>query len=345
MIKEITSDDELRESLKVIKNSFITETEKFGITEQNCPAHPAYMTFDQLKELKEKGNLMFAMFESQRQVGFVSIRPKEDREYSLEKLSVLPAHRHKGLGRKLIQFVFDYVREREGNKISLALVNEHSKLKNWYQLFGFRETEVKQYEHLPFKVCFMETDTTLMNNEIPLETKRLVLRKYREDDFDAVHEYGSDPEVTRFVPFGPNTPEETRGFLDRAISSYSNPDFIKLDLAVTLKETGQLIGGGSIRKDKEETASIGYVLNRRFWGKGYATETAQALLEFGFSHLNLHRIFATCDEENPASVHVMEKIGMRREGHFLEDVREKGQWRNSYLYAILAKEWKPTCDV
>lgn len=340
MIKQITSDSELHESLNIIRTSFLTETGKFGITEQNCPVHPAYMAFEQLKELKAKGNLMFGLFESQRQVGFVSIRPKDDRSFSLEKLSVLPEYRHKGLGRKLVQFVFDYARKQEGNIVSLALVNEHAILKNWYQQFGFKETEIKRYDHLPFTVCFMEADMNMTNELTSLETKRLVLRKYREDDFQAVHEYGSDPEVTRFVPFGPNTLEDTQGFMDRTLSSYSDPDSKELKWAITLNDTGQLIGGGGIRIGKEENASIGYVLNRRFWGKGYATETANALLTFGFTRLNLHRMVATCDPENWASAHVMEKIGMRREGHFMEDVQIRGEWRNSYLYAILEKEWK-----
>jgi len=111
-------------------------------------------------------------------------------------------------------------------------------------------------------------------------------------------------------------------------------------LAITLKETGQLIGGCSLHKNKDEGASIGYTLNRQFWGKGYTTELARALLTFGFTQLNLHRIFALCDEENRTSAHVLEKIGMRREGHLIQDIRLKGQWRNSYLYAILEPEWR-----
>jgi RimJ/RimL family protein N-acetyltransferase len=176
--------------------------------------------------------------------------------------------------------------------------------------------------------------------EQPLLTERLLLRRYLENDFEAVHEYGSDPEVARFVPFGPNTLEDTQGFINRTLSSYSDPDNKELNWAITLKDTGQLIGGGGIRIRQEESASIGYVLNRRFWGKGYATETARALLTFGFTRLNLHRMFATCDPENWASAHIMEKIGMRREGHFLEDVQKRGEWRNSYLYAILEREWR-----
>jgi RimJ/RimL family protein N-acetyltransferase len=85
---------------------------------------------------------------------------------------------------------------------------------------------------------------------------------------------------------------------------------------------------------------IGYCLNRQFWGQGYATETARALLEFGFNKLNLHRIFATCDPANAASRHVLDKIGLTYEGHFRENVYCKGEWHDELFYAILEKEWK-----
>lgn len=85
---------------------------------------------------------------------------------------------------------------------------------------------------------------------------------------------------------------------------------------------------------------LGFCLNRHFWGKGYGTETANALLRFGFQQLDLHRIYATCDPSNNASAHVLEKIGMQREGHLREHKWAKGRWRDSLLYAILESEWK-----
>ena len=84
----------------------------------------------------------------------------------------------------------------------------------------------------------------------------------------------------------------------------------------------------------------GYCLNRDYWGHGYATEAAQAVISFGFEQLGLHRIFAICDPCNVASWRVLARAGMRREGHLLEDRWQKGQWRDSYLYAILEREWE-----
>lgn len=75
-----------------------------------------------------------------------------------------------------------------------------------------------------------------------------------------------------------------------------------------------------------------------FWSKGYATETAKALVEFGFKKLCLHRVFATCDPENTASARVLEKTGMKLEGHIREHKLVKGKWRDSLLYAIINQQ-------
>jgi [ribosomal protein S5]-alanine N-acetyltransferase len=81
-------------------------------------------------------------------------------------------------------------------------------------------------------------------------------------------------------------------------------------------------------------------LRRDRWGYGYATEAMQAMLQFGFQSLGLHRISDFCDPENQASIRVMEKVGMRREGHLVQNHYTKGRWWDSVVYAILAEEWR-----
>ncbi len=82
------------------------------------------------------------------------------------------------------------------------------------------------------------------------------------------------------------------------------------------------------------------MLHRDHHGQGYATEAARALLGYGFEELDLHRIIATCQPENPASYRVMEKLGMRREGHFRQCIdRGQGVWWDEYFYALLKDEW------
>ena len=173
-------------------------------------------------------------------------------------------------------------------------------------------------------------------------TERLLLRDFVEGDWRAVHEYGSDPEVVRFMPWGPNTEDETRAFVARALAGQNEDPRTKHELAIVLRQKGRLIGGCGIRVSapSDRGADMGYCLHREFWGAGYATEAAEALLAFGFDKLDLHRVMATCDVGNAASARVLEKIGMRREAHFREDSWVRGAWRDSYLYAILEEEWR-----
>jgi RimJ/RimL family protein N-acetyltransferase len=139
----------------------------------------------------------------------------------------------------------------------------------------------------------------------------------------------------------PSRPEDTVRFLAVARAARDAVPRTAYHLAIVLEAAGELIGSCriEIRSAAHGTGDLGYVLARRAWGQGYATEAIRALVEFGFGRLALHRIWATCDVENRASARVLEKVGMRREGHLRQNVRRKGEWRDSYLYAILAPEW------
>lgn len=182
---------------------------------------------------------------------------------------------------------------------------------------------------------------TFRDLKIIAQTARLLLQDFEETDWGAVHEYASNPLVARFMDWGPNTEEETHKFIQKSIGYQKEDPRMHYSLAVVVRDRNRLIGGCGIYVSNIENREgwIGYCLNRQFWGQGYATETALALLEFGFNNLDLHRIFAFCDPANTASAHVMEKIGMQYEGHFRENVYCKGGWRDELFYAILEKEW------
>lgn len=168
------------------------------------------------------------------------------------------------------------------------------------------------------------------------------MRELKESDWKAVHDYASDPIVVRYMDWGPNTKEDTENFIQRAIAAQKEQPRRNYTLAIVLRTEDKLIGGSGVHASNPDNREgwIGYCLNRFFWGRGYATETARALLEFGFAELNMHRIFATCDPANIASACVLERIGMQREGLLREHKWAKGAWRNSFLYAILDFEWK-----
>jgi RimJ/RimL family protein N-acetyltransferase len=146
-----------------------------------------------------------------------------------------------------------------------------------------------------------------------LETPRLVLRRPRMDDAEAVHNgYASDPEVCRYLTWKPNeslaqTREFMRGHLDVIDSS---PNFT---WAITQKGSDILIGMIELRMNGHK-ADFGYVLSRAFWGRGFVTEALRAVLDFALTLPALYRVWGVCDVDNIASARVMEKAGLTYEG-------------------------------
>jgi len=169
------------------------------------------------------------------------------------------------------------------------------------------------------------------------ETKRLIIRPFKESDFEAIHSYASHAENTYHMLFGPNNEEETRSFLKYAI------DTVPRELAIVLKQTGALIGGCGLSV-KEDCGELGWIFHRDYWRKGYGTEVARFLLAFGFDELGLRRIIASASAENHGSYRIMEKIGMRREAVFQDSRKAReGYFREYYdecRYAILRDEWE-----
>ncbi len=182
---------------------------------------------------------------------------------------------------------------------------------------------------------------TEMINDMSLSTKRLIVREFNENDWQAVHEYSSDPQVVRFMSWGPNTEEETQAFVRRVVASQAAKPRIRYEFAVILRSKDRLIGNCCllISSPSHREGWISYVFNPRFWGERYASEAAKILLRFGFTKSKLHRIFALCDPENMASRRILEKIGMQQEGYLRKNLLIKGRWHDSFLYAILEDEW------
>lgn len=155
-IKKITGDEMLEKSLTVIRRAFLTVADEFNLTEENCPTNGAFIGIDELREMKGKGIAMFGLSVNNEQVGFVAVEKANDEVFYIEKLAVLPEYRHNGYGRMLLDFAFEHVKNNNGKKVSIAIINENKILKDWYTSYGFTETMVKEFPHLPFKVCFME---------------------------------------------------------------------------------------------------------------------------------------------------------------------------------------------
>ncbi len=179
---------------------------------------------------------------------------------------------------------------------------------------------------------------------VVFETERLYAREFAPGDADAVFVYAGNVNNTGFLPFSPEPYDEVVKFIESRLASQIERPRKLYDLAVCLKDTDELIGScGLILSDDLKQGELGYCFNMKYWHMGYATELAKGFLRFGFLGLELHRIFARCDDKNAASYRVMERIGMRREGHFIKDMYSRvfgrESWRSHYLYAILQKEY------
>jgi RimJ/RimL family protein N-acetyltransferase len=179
---------------------------------------------------------------------------------------------------------------------------------------------------------------------LPLETERLVLRKYEDKDLLDILEYSSnaDPWMARNLDWE-STEEGIRKYweLQRDIEPEYDPMW--LALVIELKNQEKVIGNigiGIIRTGMHKQGTIGWLLGSAYRGKGYATEAGKALLSFGFVGLNLHRISARTGQDNTRSWRLMERIGMRREAHFKQSHIVNGEWRDEFVYAILAEEWR-----
>lgn len=173
-----------------------------------------------------------------------------------------------------------------------------------------------------------------------LVTERLVLREWQASDLEAAHAYASVLENVYYMPFGPNTKEQTRDFLERSIARYSEDPMNDYVYAVILKDANKVIGGCGLNLKNDGEAALGWILHRDYWKKGLGTELAKELIRFGFEELKCHRIYASCIADNYGSYRVMERNNMRREAHFVKNRINRGEWRDEYIYAILAEEWK-----
>ncbi|MBQ9299530.1 MAG: GNAT family N-acetyltransferase [Clostridia bacterium] len=172
-----------------------------------------------------------------------------------------------------------------------------------------------------------------------LYTRRLHLRRYRPEDYIMMYRnWASDPEVAKYVNWGPhNSPAVTKELVSMWVEGYESSTVYRWGIEMA----GELIGDISIVKWREEAESceIGYCLCRRFWNQGLMTEALNRVITYLFETVGFHRISLCHDVENPASGRVMQKCGLRKEGVFRGAQRRKdGSWMDVAYYAILAED-------
>lgn len=168
-----------------------------------------------------------------------------------------------------------------------------------------------------------------------LSTQRLTIRPFALDDWPAVFGYTANPMVMTYIPEGPYKRDQAVAFVEK--HSGDDAEAVAVVLAAEQRLIGHIVFHPWFAP---RTYEIGWIFDPAYYRRGYASEAAAAILDYGFATLILHRVIATCQPENPASYRVMERIGMRREGLFRQCIyRNNDLWWDELFYAILREEW------
>jgi RimJ/RimL family protein N-acetyltransferase len=176
----------------------------------------------------------------------------------------------------------------------------------------------------------------------PLSTERLTIRALTPDDGDRHYAMFSDPDVVRYLYFGPFDRPGAQEHLARRSITDLPEEGGWINFGLEVKSEGVLIGELAMGfvSATHKHFEVGYVLDPAYAGQGYATEGAAMIVELAFSGLGAHRVSGRLDARNTPSARVLEKLGMRREGLFIENEYVKGEWTDELVYAILAPEWR-----
>ena len=185
----------------------------------------------------------------------------------------------------------------------------------------------------------------MANSSIRIETERLIVRRFEDRDVADILEYSqheaSDEHRRRNVDWE-LTEESVRQWWTPMATMRPEEAIHWLSLVVELKAEGRVIGNvgfNAKRIAEKPQGQIGWILGRDHEGNGYATEAAEALLEYLFRAVGFHRVYAMTSPDNRRSWQLMERLGMRREAHFVKNCHHDAGWTDEYVYAILAEEW------
>ena len=175
-----------------------------------------------------------------------------------------------------------------------------------------------------------------------INSQRLIIRNLQSSDLDDFFFYRSNPEVTKYQSFDPMTLDRANSFIDSQKDKVFGKPGEWVQYAIENKETKRLIGDCAIKLDEfdERIAEVGITISHNEQNKGYAKETFTSILNFLFSIEGFHRVVEIVDVENEASIKLLESIGFKKEGHFIENIFFKGKWGSEFQYAILKKDWE-----
>ena len=176
-----------------------------------------------------------------------------------------------------------------------------------------------------------------MDLPLPIETSRLRLRRFAPGDLAAYHALRAREDIHRWLYTEPATEAESRASLEQRMA---RPVETGVPLVAEIAATGEFAGDVSLMVGEHRQAEIGFVFDPRHQGRGYATEASAAVVALAFDVYDVHRVYGRLEARNIASARVLEKLGMRREAHLVENEWVKGEWQSELIYALLAREWR-----
>ena len=177
--------------------------------------------------------------------------------------------------------------------------------------------------------------------KLELAGKKIKIRKHKLSDANDIYKNIKDKEITKWtcsIPY-PYPRNEAVRFIRRAHHGIKNRK--SYDFAITLLDTGKIVGGISFRKIdwENKNAEIGYWIGKKYWGRGLATEAVKLALKFSFENLKLHRIWAYVFEENIFSIKILKKCKFKLEGKTIKSSFRYARWHNDFMYAILKSDF------
>ncbi|MBR8535187.1 GNAT family N-acetyltransferase [Carboxylicivirga sediminis] len=174
-----------------------------------------------------------------------------------------------------------------------------------------------------------------------LKTERLIIRPIEANDASALFKYRSDKEANKYQGWIPETIKDAEAFISKVAKQPNVPE-TWFQLVLIEPATQQIIGdiGLHFLDSDNLQVELGCTLDKEYQGNGFATEALETMIDYLFNHLSKHRIITSIDPFNSSSIKLVERLGFRKEAHFVQSLLINGQWVDDLVYAVLKKDWK-----
>ncbi|WP_153914343.1 GNAT family N-acetyltransferase [Shewanella sp. TC10] len=175
--------------------------------------------------------------------------------------------------------------------------------------------------------------------DIQIKTQRLSIRAFEAGDLAAFTKYRADPQIAQYQSWTDYSLEQAQAMFEQMDYQQFGESGLWFQLAIADNQTNQLMGDIALHFIDKQQIEIGFTIAQDYQQQGIAYEAVSAVIEYLFNSLNKHRIVATTDAENLASMALLLKLGFRKEGHYLQNIFFKGRWGDECFFAMLNSEY------